>query len=148
MMWGNYNGTPTHTIDILDGLRSHYKNLVYIKGCDLTADKVIDPLFTQCRAGKTTGLKGEFWNNTEREGKAVSTQYYTQPIAVTTAGMHNFAPGVKVQDFSARYSTTSILSRAARWRLTLRAVDTSRCMSTASASNKCTLGARCPPIPC
>ena len=106
MMWGNYNGTPTHTIDILDGLRSHYKNLVYIKGCDLTADKVIDPLFTQCRAGKTTGLKGEFWNNTEREGKAVSTQYYTQPIAVTTAGMHNFAPGVKVQDFSARYSTT------------------------------------------
>ena len=47
MMWGNYNGTPTHTIDILDGLRSHYKNLVYIKGCDLTADKVIEPLFNQ-----------------------------------------------------------------------------------------------------
>lgn len=58
MMWGNYNGTPTHTIDILDGLRSHYKNLVYIKGCDLTADKVIEPLFNQCRDGKTTGLKG------------------------------------------------------------------------------------------
>ena len=62
MMWGNYNGTPTHTVNILDGLRSHYKNLVYLKGCDLTADKVIDPLFSQCRAGKTTGLKGEFWN--------------------------------------------------------------------------------------
>lgn len=57
MMWGNYNGTPTHTIDILDGLRSHYKNLVYIKGCDLTADKVIDPLFTQCRAERRQDSK-------------------------------------------------------------------------------------------
>jgi beta-glucosidase len=39
------------------------------------------------------------------EGKPVTTQYYTQPLAVTTFGMHNFAPGVQLEDFSAKYET-------------------------------------------
>ena len=39
------------------------------------------------------------------EGKPVTTQYYTTPLAVTTAGMHNFAPGVQIEDFSAKYET-------------------------------------------
>ena len=106
MVWGNYNGTPKSTVNILEGLKAKYKNLVYVKGCDLTADKVVDPLFNECKWQGHTGLQGTFWNNTRREGKPVSTQYYTDPVAVTTAGMHNFAPGVNIQDFSARYSTT------------------------------------------
>jgi beta-glucosidase len=40
------------------------------------------------------------------EGKPVTTQYYTTPLAVTTFGMHNFAPGVQLEDFSAKYETT------------------------------------------
>ena len=39
------------------------------------------------------------------EGKPVTTQYYTTPLAVTTFGMHNFAPGVQLEDFSAKYET-------------------------------------------
>ena len=39
------------------------------------------------------------------DGKPVTTQYYTTPLAVTTAGMHNFAPGVQIEDFSAKYET-------------------------------------------
>ena len=106
MMWGNYNGMPNHTITILDGIKTKQKKLVYQKGCDLTYDQVMDcQLATRCTADGKKGLKGTFWNNTTMEGKPVTTQYYTTPLAVTTAGMHNFAPGVQIEDFSAKYET-------------------------------------------
>ena len=106
LMWGNYNGTPNRTITIFDGIKTKQKRLKYMPGCDLTYDRVMHCLLpTQCAAGGKKGLLGTFWNNTEMEGKPVCTQQYTSPLAVTTAGMHNFAPGVSVEDFSARYET-------------------------------------------
>ena len=106
MMWGNYNGQPNHTITILDGIKAKQKKLLYTKGCDLTYDKVKDCLMaTQCSFEGKKGMKGTFWNNRKMEGKPVTTQYYTQPLAVTTFGMHNFAPGVQLEDFSAKYET-------------------------------------------
>ena len=106
LMWGNYNGTPNRTITILDGIKTKQKRLKYMPGCDLTYDRVMHCLLpTQCAAGGKKGLRGTFWNNTGMEGKPVCTQQYTSPLAVTTAGMHNFAPGVSVEDFSARYET-------------------------------------------
>ena len=107
MMWGNYNGTPNHTITILDGIKTKQKKLFYTKGCDLTYDKVMECLMaSQCSFEGKKGMKGTFWNNRRMEGKPVTTQYYTQPLAVTTFGMHNFAPGVQLEDFSAKYETT------------------------------------------
>lgn len=105
MMWGNYNGTPNRTVSILAALRKAWPKLKYLPGCDLTDTKVMTSLLPACRIAGRAGLRGTFWNNTQMEGKAVATQYYTQPLAVTTAGMHNFAPGVNVEDFSARYET-------------------------------------------
>ena len=106
MMWGNYNGTPNHTVTILDGIKAKQKKLFYAKGCDLTYDKVLESLLgSQCSFEGKKGMKGTFWNNRRMEGKPVTTQYYTQPLAVTTFGMHNFAPGVQLEDFSAKYET-------------------------------------------
>ena len=122
MMWGNYNGMPNHTVTILDGICEKLKvnsekiklpyqkianpKLFYTQGCDLTYDQIMDCLLaSQCTAGGKKGLKGTFWNNTTMEGRPVTTQYYTTPLAVTTAGMHNFAPGVQIEDFSAKYET-------------------------------------------
>ena len=106
MMWGNYNGQPNHTITILDGIKGKQKKLFYAQGCDLTYDKVLESLLaTQCSFDGKKGMKGTFWNNRRMEGKPVTTQYYTQPLAVTTFGMHNFAPGVQLEDFSAKYET-------------------------------------------
>ena len=115
MMWGNYNGMPNHTVTILDGIKAKLnvkspkqmaKSLLYIPGCDLTYDRVMDCLLgSQCSFEGKKGLKGSFWNNRQMEGKPVVTQYYTTPLAVTTAGMHNFAPGVQLEDFSAKYET-------------------------------------------
>ena len=106
MMWGNYNGTPNHTITILDGIKTKQKKLYYNAGCDLTYDKVMESLLaSQCSFEGKKGMKGTFWNNRRMEGKAVTTQYYTKPLAVTTFGMHNFAPGVQLEDFSCKYET-------------------------------------------
>ena len=106
MMWGNYNGQPNHTITILDGIKAKTKKLFYTQGCDLTYDKVLESLLaSQCSFEGKKGMKGTFWNNRRMEGTPVATQYYTQPLAVTTFGMHNFAPGVQLEDFSAKYET-------------------------------------------
>ena len=106
MMWGNYNGQPNHTITILDGIKAKTKKFFYTQGCDLTYDKVLESLLaSQCSFEGKKGMKGTFWNNRQMEGKPVTTQYYTQPLAVTTFGMHNFAPGVQLEDFSAKYET-------------------------------------------
>ena len=106
MMWGNYNGTPNHTVTILDGIKGKTKKIFYAQGCDLTYDKVMECLMaSQCSFEGKKGMKGTFWNNRRMEGKPVTTQYYTAPLAVTTFGMHNFAPGVQLEDFSAKYET-------------------------------------------
>ena len=105
MMWGNYNGTPNRTVTILDGIKARHKRVTYLKGCDLTDTKIVNSLLPQCAIDGRKGLRGTFWNNTGMQGRPVATQFYTAPVAVTTAGMHNFAPGVNVEDFSAKYET-------------------------------------------
>lgn len=105
MMWGNYNGTPNRTVTILNGIKARHKRVTYLKGCDLTDTKTVNSLLPQCAIDGRKGLRGTFWNNTGMQGRPVATQFYTVPVAVTTAGMHNFAPGVNVEDFSAKYET-------------------------------------------
>ena len=135
LMWGNYNGTPNHTVTILDGiceklkvkkstLNSKLSTVNYIPGCDRTYDKVMDCLMgTQCAIDGKKGLKGTFWNNTKMEGKPVTTQYYTTPLAVTTAGMHNFAPGVNLEDFSAKYETVFTPKEAGEYVVNMESVS-------------------------
>ncbi|MBR2184120.1 MAG: glycoside hydrolase family 3 C-terminal domain-containing protein [Prevotella sp.] len=116
MMWGNYNGQPNHTVTILDGIKAKQKKLFYTSGCDLTYDKVMECLMaSQCSFEGKKGMKGTFWNNRNMEGKPVTTQYYTTPLAVTTFGMHNFAPGVQLEDFSAKYETVFTPSEAGEY---------------------------------
>ncbi len=105
MMWGNYNGTPTTTVTILDGIRAINKNIVYMKGCDLTDEKVVTDLFDQLSWDGKKGIKGTFWNNTTQEGKPVTTEYYIRPFSKTTAGNYQFASGVNLEGFSAKYET-------------------------------------------
>ncbi len=105
MMWGNYNGTPTTTVTILDGIKAVNKGVKYLKACDLTDDRVVTDLFSELSFEGKPGIKGTFWNNTKREGKPVTTEYYTRPFSKTTAGNYQFAPGVNLTDFSALYQT-------------------------------------------
>lgn len=105
MMWGNYNGTPTTTSTVLDGVRLYNKKAMYLQGCDLTDNKIVTDVFDQLSFEGKKGFKGTFWNNAKREGTPVATCYHTAPFFKTTAGNYQFAPGVNLTDFSAQYET-------------------------------------------
>jgi beta-glucosidase len=51
------------------------------------------------------GFKATYWNNPELKGDIVATQQLADPIKLTTAGQHEFAPGVRLEGFSAKYET-------------------------------------------
>ena len=124
LMWGNYNGTPNHTVTILDGIKGKQKKLLYLSGCDKTDDKVLTCLMeSNCQIDGKKGLRGLFWNNTKMDGAPVTTEYYTTPVAVTTAGMHNFAPGVRLEDFSALYETEFTPSESGEYVVTVESVS-------------------------
>jgi len=107
MLWGNYNGTPVRTITIKDGIQSKIpKNKIfYDKACDLVEDKVNQSYFNQISFEGKKGMKATYWNNPNREGNSVITQQILNPIKMTTAGQHEFASGVKLEGFSAKYET-------------------------------------------
>lgn len=105
MMWGNYNGTPTTTSTVLDGVRLYNKKAMYLQGCDLTDNKIVTDVFDQLSFEGKKGFKGTFWNNAKREGAPVATIYHAAPFFKTTAGNYQFAPGVNLTDFSAQYET-------------------------------------------
>lgn len=107
MLWGNYNGTPMRTITILDGITSKLSvdKVVYDKGCDLVEDKVTENYFSKCSKDGKKGFKATYWNNRDFKGDFVATQQIVNPIKLTTAGQHEFAPGVLLERFSAKYET-------------------------------------------
>lgn len=107
MLWGNYNGTPVRTITILDGIQSKLaaNSVVYDKATDLVENKVTQSYFTKTAMNGKKGFKATYWNNRERTGSSVITDQIVNPLKLTTAGDHEFAPGVKLVGFSATYET-------------------------------------------
>jgi len=110
MLWGNYNGTPVRTITILDGITSklNANKIFYDKGCDLVVDKVTESYFQQCAIDGKPGFKATYWNNINLAGDVVISQQIVNPIKMTTAGQHEFASGVKLEGFSAHYTSEFI----------------------------------------
>ena len=107
MLWGNYNGTPVRTFTILDGIKSKLpeNRIVFDKGCDLVEDKVTESYFGQLSFEGKQGIKVTYWNNRERTGDNIAIVQIANPIKMTTAGQHEFASGVKLEDFSALFET-------------------------------------------
>lgn len=110
VLWGNYNGIPIKTITILDGIKSKISTdkIIYDKGCDLVEDKVTLSYIKHCSYDGKRGFKATYWNSPDFNGEIVTTQYITNPIKMTTAGQHEFAPGVKLEGFSVKYETEFI----------------------------------------
>jgi beta-glucosidase len=112
VLWGNYNGKPIRTITILEGIASKLSadKILYDKACDLVEDKVTETYFSKCSMDGRKGFKATYWNNADRQGELAATQQMVDPIKLTTAGQHEFAPGVRLEGFSARYETEFIPS--------------------------------------
>jgi beta-glucosidase len=114
MLWGNYNGKPIRTITILDGIKSKLSDdkVFYDRGCDLVEDKVTESYFSKCSIDGKKGFKATYWNNAELKGDVVTVQQIPNQIKLTTAGQHEFAPGVKLEGFSAKYETEFVPSQS------------------------------------
>ncbi|MEJ5265211.1 MAG: xylan 1,4-beta-xylosidase [Bacteroidales bacterium] len=113
MLWGNYNGTPIRTITILEGITSKLspEKVFYDKAYDLVEDKVTQSYISRTRFEGKTGFKATYWNNRDFNGDVVITQNIVNPVKLTTAGQHEFAPGVKLEGFSAKYETEYIADK-------------------------------------
>jgi beta-glucosidase len=107
LMWGNYNGIPSGTVTVLEGIKSKLpaNKIFYEKGCDLTEDVITESIIGGCSYEGKTGMKASYWNNKEFKGDVAATDQITNPIQLTTAGQHQFSAGVNLKGFSAKYET-------------------------------------------
>ncbi len=107
MLWGNYNGTPISTITILDGIESKIspENIYHEKAVDLVDDKVTISYFSRTSFNGRAGFKATYWNHPNFNGEPVAVQQLVNPLRLTAAGQHEFAPGVWLENFSAVYET-------------------------------------------
>lgn len=108
MQWGNYNGMPSHTVTILDGIRNALgadDELIYEQGCSWVERTLIQSVFNQCKSVDGQGFTARYWNNVKHEGTPVTTTQVTTPFRFCTSGATVFAQGVNLTDFSATYNS-------------------------------------------
>ncbi len=104
MLWANYNGFPTHTVTILEGIKNKIPDaeVVYTLGCNHTNDYLLKELAQCITSDKGEGFKSEFFNNPELKGEPVHSGL-NKDIHFTTGGNTQFAPNVNLKNFSARF---------------------------------------------
>ena len=112
MQWGNYAGYPTKTVTALEGIRQQLGNVPFVQGCDLTRHESIESRFGQLRAPLgNAGMQVIYYNNTELSGTPVATVTLTEPVKLSNGGNTVFAPGVNLENCSARLDATLIPTR-------------------------------------
>jgi beta-glucosidase len=107
MLWANYNGTPTKTVTILEGICSKLPkaNVVYEKGCDYVEETVFVSKINECSYEGNPGFKASFWNTKDFSGPVVATHYVPNALRYDAGGNTAFAQGVNLVNFSARFET-------------------------------------------
>ena len=116
MMWGNYSGYPTRTVTALEGIRQKvcepYSSVRFVQGCGLTRnesfesriDEMKDPLGNK-------GIQATFWNNTDMKGAPAAVVNLPQAVMLSNGGNTVFAPGVNLENISARLDGTLVPTR-------------------------------------
>lgn len=107
MLWSNYNGFPSHTVTILDGIRKKVPGteVVYELGCNHTNDFVIVDLGNHVTSAAGQGFACEYFNNMDFEGEPVY-KGIAKELRYTTGGNTQFAPNVNLTQFTARFNGT------------------------------------------
>jgi beta-glucosidase len=111
VLLGNYNGTPSHPVTPLTGIRTKIGSsakVLYARGCDLAEgmvsyEPVPDRVFsTTVNGEQQSGITAEFFNNLQHEGKSVRTEVHSN----IKAAWGNDAPFPELVDdqFSVRWS--------------------------------------------
>ena len=105
MLWANYNGFPSHTVTILEGIRRKVPGaeVIYELGCNHAADFVMKNLESNITSPAGQGFAAEFFNNTDFEGEPAYKGMASR-LHYTTGGNTQFAPNVNLTNFTARFT--------------------------------------------
>jgi len=112
---GNYNGTPSKVVSVLDGINEKLGNNVevqYEKAINLTNDTLLvhkDITSLYSYEGKQ-GVKAEYFSNEKLEGAPVLTQIENEINHTWSEGQIPF-PGMTSTHYSARYTTNIIATK-------------------------------------
>ena len=107
MMWGNYSGFATRTITAMEGIQQFAPQAKFISGCGLTRNEAFESRFDELKTPLgNKGMKATYYNNMEMKGTPVATTDFTAPIMLSNGGNTVFAPGVNLENFSARLDAT------------------------------------------
>lgn len=109
MQWGNYSGFATRTVTALQGIQQLAPQAKYVSGCGLTRNEVFESRFGNLKNPLgSKGMQATYYNNTDMSGNPVATVNITSPIMLSNGGNTVFAPGVNLENFSARLDATFI----------------------------------------
>lgn len=104
MQLGNYNGTPSSIVTILDGIKAKFINteIIYEKGCEIADPSSKTYLYQNFSSQKNgeKGMKVEFFNNNEFKGKPVNVSVNKTGINYNSFGGTQLAPGVAMENTS------------------------------------------------
>ena len=107
MMWGNYSGFATRTITVMEGIQQFAPQAKFISGCGLTRNEAFESRFDKLKTPLgNKGMRATYYNNTEMKGTPAATANFTAPIMLSNGGNTVFAPGVNLENFSARLDAT------------------------------------------
>ena len=107
MMWGNYSGYATRTITAMEGIQQFAPQAKFVSGCGLTRNEAFESRFDELKTPlDTKGMQATYYNNTELKGTPAATANLTAPIMMSNGGNTVFAPGVNLENFSARLDAT------------------------------------------
>lgn len=145
-LWGNYCGSPQHTVTVLDGIRQKLggdnAHVTYKKVSEWVSRQEFMSMFSQCKADGLQGMEAKYWNNPAREGTPDLVVHLSSPLQYCTSGNTVFAPGVNLEDFSAQYTTTMHADRNAEVMFDLFACGMGEIIVTSKADTVCSFGFR------
>ena len=109
MQWGNYSGYATRTVTALEGIQQIAPQARFISGCGLTRNEVFESRFGELKTPLgAKGMQATYYNNTDMGGAPVATIDQKAPIMLSNGGNTVFAPGVNLENISARLDATFI----------------------------------------
>ncbi|MPS75170.1 MAG: glycosyl hydrolase [Chryseobacterium sp.] len=108
MQLGNYNGTPSSIVTILDGIKTKFPNaeIIYEKGTEVADPSSRTSLYQNFLSQKNgeKGMKVTFFNNNEFKGTPANVSVNKSGINYNSFGGTQLAPNVE------RENTSSIIS--------------------------------------
>ena len=107
MQWGNYNGIPSHTVTILEGINDKLGNVAYAQGCShILNENLISTFDKLTHANGVPGLSAIYWNGSPEDNEPAAFTVYATPLNLNTGGATVFAPNVNLENFSGVFKGT------------------------------------------